>query len=342
MRIMKINKIQMAWISALVSVVLLNTTGCGGGKQETTETTTAVETNVQVEAASAAPEKNPADLIEAPDAFTDSTKQAEFEEVFDAAKYAFSPPQPGSLIRVKKTDGTVVVGELIRFRKDTIVVNGPEAPITISQSEITPESQAELFHSAFAEQIAKEQLEGTASDLIISEGEPAMIPPDNMNALEIRTMMGERFVPRAGPGRHFTEIPDHVLFRGVFLRVLEEKDQWICVKEDKDEAPVLGWIPKHASSVPMNESTRERIAGEVEAMKSDGFLVDINPQMNEARVDSFLWRTTDSITAEGKCRVLARYCGQQKNIRVYFVVVKDADSGKKVAEYSESRGFKVF
>jgi hypothetical protein len=40
--------------------------------------------------------------------------------------------------------------------------------------------------------------------------------------------------------------------------------------------------------------------------------------------------------------LMAYYCGQQKNSRLYWVSIRDALTGKRLAEYSESKGFKEF
>jgi small nuclear ribonucleoprotein (snRNP)-like protein len=314
--------------------------GCGDNRKTSATKKDAPGTNVAT-ATSASTTTPGTEKITPPPVYSDPVRQREFADLFETAQKSFSAPIPGMLIRVEKKDGTVIIGELIRFTRSGLVVNTSEFPVTVEQADITPESQAALFVGAFAEQMAKSQIENTQSGIAGSSG-MGMVPPSRSEVGEIRQLTAERTVPRAGPGRHYGTLDDNVIYRGTEARVLDEVKGWICIKEDSESALPLGWIPKHSSAIPLRDANKERVAEEIESMRQSGFLVSIDPVMNEALVDSFEWRISDSATIEGKCRVLARHCGLQKNVRVYFVVIKDAQSGRKLAEYSESRGFKVF
>lgn len=325
----------VALLSALLSA------GCGGGDKKDDGAAAKDGANAPV----AIKDSPPAFAdIKPPQAFSEAARQREFETLFEKAKGVFEAPVPGMLVRAIKTNGEVVVGELIRYTANGLVISTADSQVTINQKDLTPENQAELFLSAFAEQMARGQME---SPVASSPGaqefkDVSMRPPSSLTVSEVRFINADRMMPRAGPGRHFAGLPENILFRGVSVGVLDSVNDWICVKENNETSPVLGWIPRHASGIPFSETDRDRVSSEVDTLKTSGFVVSVDPSMNEAVVDSYLWRISDSVSIEGVSRLLARYCGMQKNLRVFFVVVVDGTSGHKLAEFSESRGLKVY
>lgn len=331
----------MCFVGGLMIAGLLLATGCGGGEAKKSETASPdAATASTTSGAKPADRSAPPTLesIKAPQAFSDVSRQREFEALFEKAKSSFSPPRPGNLIRVEPLTGGMIVGELVRFTATGLIISTPEFPVTFDQKDLKPDNQAELFAGAFAEKMAKLQME---TSIAMDESTRSMMPPSSLIVRETRHLTAERMAPRAGPGRHYAFLEENVIFRGDTLRVLDEINDWICVSENRETAPVLGWIPKHSSSVPFGTVDVAWLEREVEAMRNSGFLKSVDPAMNEAVVDSYLWRISDNATIEGIGRLLARYCGHQKNLRVFFVVIK-GDEGNRLAEYSESRGFKVF
>jgi small nuclear ribonucleoprotein (snRNP)-like protein len=336
------SRLHLSFLLGGILLLAVVAAGCGDNRKTSATKKDASGTNVATASASTATTTTPGtEKITAPPVYSDPVRQKEFADLFEKAQKSFAAPIPGMLIRVEKKDGTVIIGELIRFTRSGLVINTSEFPVTVEQADITPDSQAAIFPGAFAEQMAKSQIEKTQSGFAGSSG-MSMVPPSQSEAGESRQVIAERAVPRAGPGRHYATVDENVIYRGTEIRVLDEVKGWICIKENGESALPLGWIPKHSSAIPLKDANKERVAQEIESMQQSGFLVSIDPMMNEALVDSYEWRISDSATVEGKGRVLARHCGLQKNIRVYFVVIKDAQSGRKLAQYSESRGFKVF
>lgn len=76
-------------------------------------------------------------------------------------------------------------------------------------------------------------------------------------------------------------------------------------------------------------------------MKSQGFL-SINPQLNRAEVESTLWLRMKYSLKQDFAAALAIYCGNQKGNQLYWVNIYDMYSGKKLARYSKSWGFKIY
>jgi hypothetical protein len=318
-------------LPACMLTVSLLLTGCGKKEEkvevqeEKPEVVEQVETRVRVEA---------------PKKYAEADKQQEFEKKFEAAAQIFNPPAPGMLVRAEPESGTPVAGELIRYVKDGVVIASGEEAITFNKDELKDNNQTEFFVEAFAESLASLQIDSGFGDE--ETGGKAIYPPKGTQTLETRFMSAERLVPRAGPGRQYGAIEENAVFRGSALRVRDEISGWICIQEDAENAPILGWIPKHATGMPFTTRNDDMITRDVDKLREDGFVIDIKPEMNEALVDSYLWRTSDSASVEGISRLLARYIALQKNTRVFFVVIKDNLDNRIVAEFSESRGLKVF
>jgi len=76
-------------------------------------------------------------------------------------------------------------------------------------------------------------------------------------------------------------------------------------------------------------------------MLASGWL-KIKARENRAEVSQVVWRSFDYDAKEGLCYCLAVKCGNDKGTQLYWVDVYDIDTGKKLAKYSRSWGFKVY
>ena len=65
-------------------------------------------------------------------------------------------------------------------------------------------------------------------------------------------------------------------------------------------------------------------------------------QYNRAYISPEAWNTIEAIVKENFSRSLAIYCGNKKGTKLYWVEIYDKMSGKKLAKYSRSWGFKVY
>ncbi len=74
---------------------------------------------------------------------------------------------------------------------------------------------------------------------------------------------------------------------------------------------------------------------------NDGFL-QIEAHYNKAYIDPKVWNSIDVNVKENLSRGLAIYCGNKKGTHLYWVDIYDKISGKKIAKYSNSWGFKVY
>jgi len=71
-------------------------------------------------------------------------------------------------------------------------------------------------------------------------------------------------------------------------------------------------------------------------------LLSIEPDLNKAYIDPDLWSQMNAKLKEDFSASLAIYCGNKKGTRLYWVEIYDKQSGKKLAKYSQTWGFKVY
>ncbi len=318
------------FVALLLSMAVI--AGCGEKKTAAPEDTGPVIITPEELARAATP----------PKLFDDLARQRRFESMFNAYKHAFAAPEPGMLIKADLIGGKTVIGKMVHYTGGGMILATDDgANVTVLHNAMLPESQKELFIGSFARLMAEEHVRDGGRSRSI-QPEDLFFPAKAEGTKETRRISAERTTPRLGPGRYFGVAGANNLFRGQSVQVVTERNGWIAIHPAGEGPAALGWIPKFHSFTP-NPDDREIIAREVQRMREDGFLIRIEPQRNEAQVDLFTWRIADPASAEGKSRALAFYCGHQRNVRLYWVDIKDAaEGGRKLAEYSESKGFRRF
>ena len=76
-------------------------------------------------------------------------------------------------------------------------------------------------------------------------------------------------------------------------------------------------------------------------MKNQGFL-NIQPEYKRAEIDPTLWSNMTYNVKSNFADGLAIYCGNNDGTNLYWVKIFDKYSGKKLAKYSDSWGFKTY
>ena len=79
----------------------------------------------------------------------------------------------------------------------------------------------------------------------------------------------------------------------------------------------------------------------IENFVSQGFL-EINASLNKVHIDNSLWSGMKASLKEDFSYALAIYVGNKKGTQLYWCDIHDMYSGKKIAKYSKSWGFKVY
>jgi hypothetical protein len=97
---------------------------------------------------------------------------------------------------------------------------------------------------------------------------------------------------------------------------------------------------------PRAERASTRLSAEDEKMLKDlmesGIVENVNANMNEATVDPASWARMKFDAKKYLGCFLATYCGKKKGTGLNWVDILDSYSGKKLAKYSETFGFKVY
>lgn len=321
-----------------LGLLVASTFGCGREQDKTASipspiaetTVVTVETNIIDGIVVAKP----------PVVFTDTTKQTRFEKLYQDMNDHFAPPVPGTLIRIQKTNGGRIEGQFQRYTIDGIAISTPDGPVIIDRKTMTDMTQETIFSDTFRRNFAEKLVINEAEAGRTSSLDDLYFNAVKATVIENRRITAEYMPGRLGPGRYFAT-NGVVHFRGETVHVVHETNGWICVKKNSRAEHNAGWIPKF-SSFMTNYDNKDVVAREVEKLIESGFLIDIDPKKNEALVDLYEWRIADSSVIEGKSRMLAIYCGQQKNSKLFWVDIKDALSGRKLAEFSVSKGFKTY
>jgi len=81
---------------------------------------------------------------------------------------------------------------------------------------------------------------------------------------------------------------------------------------------------------------------EVGIITKSGLLTRFNPHLNEAYVNRYMWDNIDVQDKEKIALILGHHSGNVKGTNLYWVHIKDSKSGKVIAKYSKSWGFKVY
>ncbi len=122
---------------------------------------------------------------------------------------------------------------------------------------------------------------------------------------------------------------------------LQENNGWIKFRVTINDVGWSGWVKKYLT-VLVSSARNSKNDNDINTLKESGLLINVNPQLNEAIVNLAIWDGLLYQTKEKCGSILAFYCGQKKGKNLNWVDIKDSYSGKKLAEYSESRGFKVY
>jgi len=159
--------------------------------------------------------------------------------------------------------------------------------------------------------------------------------------IEVRICPRNGINIRTGPGTNYKKDETGQLVKGEKLYVLEEKNGWIRFRVTPTDVGWSGWVKKDLT-VFKDQWNLDKEENEIKELKESGLLVRINPQLNEAYVNPAVWGGLDYQTKENIGRIIAFYCGRKKGTNLNWVNIKDSYSGKKLAKYSESWGFKVY
>jgi len=171
---------------------------------------------------------------------------------------------------------------------------------------------------------------------------------------------------RTGPGINYKKDESGTLFEGEKLYILEEKNGWLRFRVTPADMGWSGWVK--SSLIPKQFYTDSKKLNDIlytvwiikQDLKNGSILKKIYPARKEAYVSLKEWDKLDKIENETGLKGMKRhyaeqlsmYCRVKKNgilnigdikkldARLNKVVIKNHRTGKVLAEYSGSSGFK--
>jgi hypothetical protein len=205
-----------------------------------------------------------------------------------------------------------VEGDLLRFTPTGLVLSTPDGLINVAKEEMTAETRDSLFVEDFSRTLAEQKVAAGISDKPPEQLSELFLKPPSQSVIESRRFTADQLNARYGPSRRYADVPGAELYRGQIVHVIAETNAWICVKVNAEANQALGWIPKF-STFTMHPDDKVAITREVRSLMDNGLIVTVDPMKNQALVDLYEWRITDAAAIEGQSRLLAYYCGHQRN-----------------------------
>lgn len=112
----------------------------------------------------------------------------------------------------------------------------------------------------------------------------------------------------------------------------------IVMLSSGNKSPSIGRSSQPQATPSVNFSDIEK---SVRDLTDTGFIKKMDIELNEAWVSRALWDRASYDQKQTLGYVLAQYCGFKKGNNLYHVTLKDHMTGKELASWSKSWGFKI-
>ena len=151
---------------------------------------------------------------------------------------------------------------------------------------------------------------------------------------------------RTGAGTNYPKDETGKTMSGEKFYVLEERDGWVKFRVTPKDVGWSGWVFKKlvvtekAKQKTKKKTYTTKRSDELQLLYDSGLLKKIDIDLNEAWVDPYLWNSLEYNTKVGIGMTLARICDKAGSTgRITF---RNNYSGKKLASYSQSFGYKSY
>lgn len=291
-----------------------------------------------VEEAPAAPVRAVMDQTEVGEipAADNPAQQEAFTELYRDIRGVFNSPTPNQNFYLTRKEGDPVFGRLVGLSPNEVtVIDDDNQEVVIPRDALSEESAESLYADTFAEALTRQAGRMNEMDL------DALLKDDPDTPSRPRLLITDAPVLRYGPGQHFTVVDQEETFlRGSVVHVLRETNDWLLVSRSASAEYGEGWMQK-SLTFPVDPSNLDILEAEVEALKASGRLISIDLDRNEAVVDRYLWTLDNPAVQEGRSRLLAYYVGNKKESRRWVDIIEN-QTGRRLAQYSEAKGLRVF
>lgn len=262
--------------------------------------------------------------------YTDNLLQGAYVTAWQAALRNFATPEVGEYVWVQRADGAYVGGEIKSWSKDGVVFKDGTNELSVSRAEIAPDTLSELFADAFARVQALRVVETSRR-----AGLPVLKPHPMVGT--VRYSISDSIPIRSGPGNRYAKVAVPDFSRGDMLEVLEEQNDWLRVKPRNK--PAEFWLQKLATR-PMPNAPPEDYSMLIASLMETGILASYAPLQSEARIPRGIWAGLHPGIREGLSRMLANHSMQTRKATTEWIEIKDSESGRKLARYSQAQGFR--
>ena len=262
--------------------------------------------------------------------FPDGVLQGEYEAAWQRFLVQFQPPEVGDYLWLQRANGILAGGEIKEWTPDAVTLKDGTNETTVARAEIAESSLHEVYADAFARKHALDEVNASFSFNISALTGSVFVGTQ-------RYSVSETLQPRAGPGARFAAVPAGDLGRGALLDVVEENGLWIKVRP-QGRADTF-WIEKLATS-PSPGTPPENAALIIQQLLISGYLSSYLPEQSEARMSRAVWAGTHPGVREGLSRMLAAHSARVRKASAEWIEIKDADTGRRLARYSQSQGFR--
>ena len=192
------------------------------------------------------------------------------------------------------------------------------------------------------QRLARERREASKDSIrLVQEIEKSLRKGSKGKVKEVRVCTQNWTKVRNGPGLHYPKEASEQLSKGDEIFILDEINGWLKFRRTAKDVGWFGWVNKDRT-IPKKQWNLSKYDVQVKKWMKSGVIVKVNPETNEAFVNSSLWDALDHETKGNIGSVLAKYCAFENGSGAIRCDIKDVYSGKKLATYCKNRGFRVF
>lgn len=257
--------------------------------------------------------------------YNDPALQARYEAEFNQNVSLFAPPERGTPMALRLTDGSFIGGALLKVTPDEVSVRQGNESLVATRKDIDPPFLPEVYNDEFAKQMAVAELAA----------------PTNLPAAPIdsRFAIRDDMSCHSGPGTRYQQLKDINLPRGTKMNVWQRRGRWLLVGTSSKSTDRLFWVD-YFQTMSLVDDPKADYSPYIQILREHGILIRLDPEQSEAFVNADAWVGTDAAVQEGISRVLAAHFAITRKTSVVWVDIK-TEQGKRLARYTRAQGFRA-
>ncbi|MBW7907623.1 MAG: hypothetical protein H3C50_01705 [Kiritimatiellae bacterium] len=262
--------------------------------------------------------------------YSNPDRQREYEQAWRRYLAQFEAPEMGDYLWVHLTDGSYVGGEVRLWASSEIVLRDGTNDVNIARSSIDKDSLHRVYADAFARRQALGEIEAELTPRVDKHAATPLVGSK-------RYSLADSVTPRKGPGDRFQRADVPELTRGTLLEVIDQQGPWIKVSAQGIQESF--WMNGLATR-PIPNAPKEDNSPVIKQLLNHDLLTDYDPQLSTAHLPRGIWVGTHPAVREGLSRVLAEHSAAMRSSPTAWIEIKDTATGRRLARYSTSQGFR--